>query len=546
MTTNILLITPLNIPFKDINEGVITKRKLDPKYPVGNLCIGAYVKANVSNVDVRIVDYNTVAPRYFKYWGDNPMALDGLLDYGLPEFTPDIIGISVLFESNYFDLGETITFLRNVYPNSIIVLGGHLASACYDTFLREFDGLDAICYGEGEIPMADLAYECGDNNVLDYIRSTPSWITKDKINDTKFKPWNMSVAYLDSIPPYDLSMLDYPADYYNTNDNLFGLGTDKPVEKDIYMFATRGCPYFCQFCASQFVHGHKVRKYSVERIKSDVLYYNKTYGITSFPFLDDHFLADKDAALEILDFIYAHNFSCRIFNLAYIHLDREIIQALKRTGSDRVLITIDGLNEEFLRRVVKKPANFNKAREVIQICREEGLTVLSNIIIGFPGETEAMINKGVEGMMSMGANWYSILTAAPLHGSELYEICKREGYLDCGAEFEIDYNKTAICTPDFDPAWIQWKAYEVNLNLNFVNNYDMKNGEYSTALMMFRRVIEDVSNTHAFAFYYAAICARELGMDSRYMYYKSEYYGLLEKFAEWRYWAEHFRLEELT
>jgi len=196
--------------------------------------------------------------------------------------------------------------------------------------------------------------------------------------------------------------------------------------------------------------------------------------------------------------------------------------------------------------VVHKPANFRKAKEVIDIFREEGLTVLSNIIIGFPGESEESINTGVAKMMYMGANWYSVLTATPLHGSELYKVCKEKGYLPKGEEiFEIDYNKTAITTPEFTPAWIQWKAYETNLFLNFVHNYDMAIGEYNIPLGLFERVIEKVTDTHAFAYYYAAKCSKELGYTGQFNRYSKKYYEIVGKYAEWAEWAKHFNLEEL-
>jgi radical SAM superfamily enzyme YgiQ (UPF0313 family) len=542
---NVLLITPLNVPFKDIKDEPSIKRKLAPKYPVGLLCIGAYLKKDVSEVNVKILDYNTVAPRYFaEPWEGKH--LEGLLDYGQHSIlqTPDIIGISALFESNYFDMRAITDYLRLRYPRSIIVMGGHLASACYKEFLEKFPSLDAICYGEGEISFTDLVYQFKEDFPFQFLKESPSWITREKIKDKGFFPWNMLVANLDDVPPYDLSMLEYPDDYSNTNDELFGLGNDN-AGKDISMFATRGCPYHCIFCASQYIHGHRVRKYSVDRIKHDIMHYNLEYGITSFPFLDDHFLADKAMALEILLFIRARGFTCRIFNLNYLHVNRGIVTALYWTGSDRVVITLDGLNEGFLRKVVRKPADFKKAKHVIQMFREKGIPVISNIIIGFPGETETSIDQGMIDMMEMGANWYSILTATPLHGSELYEICKKKGYLPPGDDiFTIDYYHTVINTPDFTPDWIQKKAYEVNLFLNFVHNYDMSHGDYKTPLMLFERVIEKVEREHALAYYFAAICAKKLKLADKYFTYRGCYHYLCKK-QPWAEWVKHFNLEEI-
>lgn len=563
--TKVLLITPLNVPWNNaikwLKDEVETidkayiKRKLDPKYPVGNLCIGAYLKENAENVDINILDYNTVAIRYLSD-EKNTFELEQFYtqglnlikeQYPLQDYEPEVIGISALFSSNYYDLASIIEYYSKKFPKSVIVAGGHLASACYKDFLKFYPSLNAVCYGEGEIPWLKLVKVTKEGKALEYLNKDSSWVTREKVKDANFKPTNTLIENLDEIPPYELEMLLHLQDYFNTNDDVFTLGTDtkKEGEKDIAMFLTRGCPYRCIFCASQFVHGHRVRKYSVERMKKDILLYNKKYGITSFPFLDDHFLHYKKEALEIMDFIYENGFSSRIFNLAYIHVDRDIIKALKRTGSDRALITIDGLNEDFLRKIVKKPAHFAKAKEVIELFREEGMIVLNNNLIGFPGETPEDIERGVETMLDMGADWYQILVAIPLHGSELYDICQSNGYLPKNESvFSGDFHASVIETPEFTPEWMKKKAYEINLKLNFVENYNMKHGEYNVPLTLFERVMNKVIDTHAFAYYYAAICARELKDFDKYEKYRNKYIEM-SKMPFWKEWIEHFNLEEL-
>ncbi|MFH2043937.1 MAG: radical SAM protein [Pseudomonadota bacterium] len=564
--TNILLVTPLNVPFNEtmawMNQNPLNldknyiKRKIDPKYPVGNLCIGAYLKNNISDVKIKILDYNTVALRYLSNNKDE-LTRESFFDFGLDilktknmdfEYIPDIIGISALFSSNYFDMGALIEFFSRKFPKSLIVSGGHLSSACYSDFLKNYPDLMAVGYGECEIPFTKLVEAIKRGEAVNYLENDSSWITKKKLLDENFKPTNTLIKDLDEIPPYELEMLLHPDDYFNSNDDVFTLGTDNKSadEKDIAMFATRGCPYHCIFCASQFVHGHKVRKYSIERLKKDILHYNYKYGITSFPFIDDHFLANKQNAIEILDFIHENGFSSRIFNLAYIHVDRDIVKALKKTGSDRALITIDGMNEDFLRKTVRKPANFAKAKDVIKIFREEGLIVINNNIIGFPGETPEDIDRGVNTMLDMGANWYAILTAIPLQGSELYRICEEKGYLPKNESiYTTDFHKSVIQTSEFTPEWIQKKAYEINLHLNFVNNYDMRHNEYEIPLSLYERLLEKVIDTHAFAYYFGAICAKKLNYSDKYEKYKEKYYEMNGKYIFWKEWSNHFNLSDL-
>ena len=562
---DILFITPLNLPWADtlkwqnskddIIDKQYIKRKLDPKYPVGNLCMASYLKKNMKNINVNILDYNTVALHYihkFSHCDVNKFYQYGIdlikEKVGSKNYYPKLICISSLFSSNYCDLGSLLSYLKKVFPDSIITTGGHLSAACYKEFLEKWSMyLDAVCYGEGEIPVLKLVNSILNYDVKQYLEDDDSWITVSKLSRPSFIPKNTLIENLDEIPPYELEMCLFYEDYFNTNQDVFSLGSDNiaPNERDIAMFATRGCPYRCIFCASQFIHGHRVRKYSVKRLKDDMLLYNKKYGITSFPFLDDHFLHFKDHALELLNFIKENGFNSRIFNLAYIHVDKDIIKALKDTGSDRALITIDGLNEDFLRRVVRKPAHFKKAKEVINAFRDEKMVILNNVIIGFPGETPEMIEKGVKTMLDMGANWYQVLTAIPLHGSELYDICEKGGFIksDCDL-FNLDYHTSVIETKDFTSDWIKWKAYEINLRLNFVENYDMKHGEYEVPLSLYERIIDKVLDSHAFAYYYAALCAKYLGDINKYNTYREKYL-YYSKDAFWENWINYFKLTDL-
>ena len=52
--------------------------------------------------------------------------------------------------------------------------------------------------------------------------------------------------------------------------------------------------------------------------------------------------------------------------------------------------------------------------------------------------------------------------------------------------------------------------YLCNLDLNFVNNYDMRVGNFNIALAAFLDVIQRVDG-HAFAYYYASVCYKNIG-----------------------------------
>src|SRR5208337_3282219 len=71
---------------------------------------------------------------------------------------------------------------------------------------------------------------------------------------------------------------------------------------------TRGCPYKCIFCAGRTVSGRKVRFRSAQNVLAEIdILYDR--GIREIIFLDDHFLADRKRAVEIMKGLLDRNYN---------------------------------------------------------------------------------------------------------------------------------------------------------------------------------------------------------------------------------------------
>ncbi len=556
---NILFIFPLNEPYDTIvNAGKtpwmskLSKnkniKKIDCVYPTGLLSIAAYAKEHVPDINVKILDFNVIMKQKAQkslegYSQEN--FLNDALDV-VNDFNPDVIGVSTLFCSNYQDLGGIFSCLKKSYPNSFTFCGGHLVSAIYKRVYEEDLPIDAISFGEGEIPFVELLNAIKSGERDKYLASSPSFITKEKLeSEPNFVPQRKLIMNLDEIPRYDFDMLLFNEVYFNSSNYLFVM-KPKKRQREMFIFSTRGCPHHCVFCASQHVHGHKVRSYSVERIKSDILYFNNKYNINRFVFFDDHFLSKKKRAIEIMDFIAENNFNADISTPAFFSIDREVAAAMRRVGIRETNITIESGNEDTLKNIMHKPANLKKANEAVDNLHCEGITVISNILIGLPGETHESIDKGLEYLKTTNINWFQCFITAPLPGSELYDICEKNNYFSHSGDMLImDFKRCVIKTPEFSPEYIEKKAYEMNLTLNFVNNYDMRMGNYDRALKLFERIHSSVIDTHAFAYYFAAECCRMLSIDDKYQIYKNKYIEMTEKYSFWKEWSDYFKLKPL-
>jgi radical SAM superfamily enzyme YgiQ (UPF0313 family) len=358
---------------------------------------------------------------------------------------------------------------------------------------------------------------------------------------------NKFIYDLDEIPPYDINMV-IRRDIYSRNVyNAFATTlNDTKVCDGFYFFTTRGCPGHCVFCASQTVHGHKVRYYSAERVKADVSRLVNDFGVEKILFQDDHFLADKERAVDILRYMKASSYNVDISALAFFAVDGDTARAIKECGINTVNITIENANSVTLSKIIHKPGNLDRAKEAIRILKENNFYISTNILTGFPGETAESIETGFNNLVTMGFNWVNFLIVAPLPGSVLYEKCKTEGLLvDSADVYKMDYETCLIKTPDFTPEFIENKVYEMNLHLNFVLNYDMANGNYSHALKMFEHVINYIIDNHAFACYFAAKCCKKLDMPLKFQEYKERYIFIKNESDFWKRWIDFFRLDDL-
>jgi radical SAM superfamily enzyme YgiQ (UPF0313 family) len=566
---NVLFISPLNESFDVLISAPDTPwkskltpsgdlKKIDVTTPNGLLSMASYLDSRVEDVCVKIMDLNVFLIKLSeeiraRQDGKTIRAftreqfLDHVFFVEFVDFKPDIIGISAPFCSTMPDLEPLAFFLKNLYKDAVIVGGGHMLSAIYGDVFEKASSFDAICFGEGEIPFTELARSFENGNLHDYIASSGSWITRRKLLEhPDFMPENSLIFDLDEIPPYRFDLLVHDIESFLRSGDYFFITEKIKTRKDCCMFTTRGCPHNCIFCASQNIHGHKVRKYSAERIKKDIIYYNERYGINCFLFYDDNFLHYKDRAVEILNFVASCKLECQIPTPAFFKIDDDISCVMHAAGVTETMVTIDSGNEETLKKIINKPGGLREAKSAIISLRNAGIVVITNLLFGMPGETKEAMEKGIRNMFDVGSNWYQCFVTAPLPGSRMYNICKENGYfIDNINIFDMDFKRCVINTPDFDPKYVEEKVYEANLLLNFVENFDTRHDEYRIPLMLYERIINDVLPTHAFAYYYAALCSKKLKLHKKAVLYTQKYYEMHDLYPFWQKWVNYFDLKAI-
>jgi len=536
MPRRVLLIVPPNIPFNDfINPSGNTKAttKKDKQYgslitdmPLGVISLNAYLKDNI-NCDIQLIDFNVELNKVGQFTAESfSEYFSQVLSQRYKHESFDIVGISALFSTAYrslIDLGELCS---TIYPKAMIIAGGNVPTVSYKEIYQETDVFDAICHGEGDIPLLSLL-KAGD--MWSYVNTDSSWITKQKIvNNSDFE--HKFINDLDEIP-FDYSLINEKDYALNPTINSYsGVGEGK---ESFNIMTSRGCPFKCVFCASHATHGREMRYESLGRVKENI-FKLKQSGIGVITFEDDHFMGDKKRAYEIVKYIGELGLTAFFPNsLALYALSKEMLMALKNAGVNSLILAVESGSDRVLKEVMKKPLKLEIVQRVAKNCRDIGIYTDCNILFGLPGETKQDILDTQNFLKTVKANWFRINVATPLIGSEMYDVCEDKNYFK-GIVVESNYKNAIVGTEDFTPEYIQQVTYDTNIDVNFVHNADMELGNYSIALKGFENVIKAKAD-HALAYYYSSICHNKLGNIRE----KEDCFNYFIEYSKSKFWKKY-------
>ncbi|HHX80441.1 MAG TPA: DUF4080 domain-containing protein [Acholeplasmataceae bacterium] len=267
----------------------------------------------------------------------------------------DLIGFSV-----YIWNIEKIKEIIKVYSkNTMILLGGPEAS--YRPDILHFDDRVAfIIKNEGEEAFNELIEYLNNKRKLNQV-SNLYYKEKEEIRYTYDCLLNLKYV------KHDITLIK---DYKNRN---------------IYLEASRGCPYHCSYCLSSL--DNKVRFFALDKVKSEILFTLKNKA-KAVKFLDRTFNLKQEKMREIVELIRDNDNNLTTFQFEIVGdlLDEETIKLLQtvRRGQIRFEIGIQSTNPTVTKSVNRKQ-DFEKLKEnILKI--KNNIIVHLDLIAGLPYE----------------------------------------------------------------------------------------------------------------------------------------------------------------
>ena len=371
-----------------------------------------------------------------------------------------IFGISVMFSHEWTYIKNCIKILRKNFPKSIIITGGEHVTALPEFSLRDCKEIDYICMGEGEETWSEISKRVLRNQSINNLKGIAYLKNKKFI----LNEYRERIKEIDKIPWPDWDI--FPMKPYLNNAISFGASSGRNMP----FLASRGCPYECTFCSNPLMYGRRYYIRSIDDAINEIKFYIEKYKITGLQLYDLTAIIKKD---WIIDFCKA--LKENKINLEWSlpsgtrseALDLEVIKNLSKANLKYLVYAPESGSEKTLK-LIKKIIKLSVMEESIGYAIKQGVSVRTNLIIGFPHEKRIELYKTLFQQMKfmlMGVEESPIYPFQAYPGTELFDKLLKEKKIKLNDKY---FNSLAtLSTGKLTPPDISYSNYIGRYELYF-------------------------------------------------------------------------------
>jgi radical SAM superfamily enzyme YgiQ (UPF0313 family) len=296
---------------------------------------------------------------------------------------PRILGLGV-YIWNVAQTTEVVAMLKRLRPELTIILGGPEVS--YETESQTITALaDYVITGEGDLKFAEI---CGQ-----VLRGE--------------RPPNKVIAA--ELP--DFSRLLLPYHLYDERDI---------AHRVIYVEASRGCPFTCEFCLSSL--DIPVRQVPLPAFLQQ-LQSLLDRGAKQLKFVDRTFNLNAATSRAILDFLLERWQPGHFFHFEMVpdRLPESLREVIARfpPGALQLEVGVQTFNPE-VGELIKRRQNYERLEENFRSLRERtGVHLHADLIAGLPGETLESFAAGFDRLVELGPQEIQVGILKRLRGTPI-------------------------------------------------------------------------------------------------------------------------------
>lgn len=295
---------------------------------------------------------------------------------------PDLVGITVNVDTAYraYEIADLYRC-----KGCRVILGGIHASANPEEALGH---ADSVCIGEAESLWATILADCENG------RLKPRYHAAE-------------APALDACPAPRWDLID-TRKYLYTN----------------VLFASRGCPYQCDFCYNSGDYVHKAyRNKPVEQVLAEI----ERLGTRHVMFIDDNFIGNPAWTREFVKAAQPLGLKWNAAVSANIIEYPDLLYAMRDSGCQSLFVGFESINEESNRSVGKHQNKRAKYEELIRALHDRGIMINASLVLGFDHDRPGVFEETLAWLI---ANKIETMTAhilTPYPGTRLFKRFAAEG-----------------------------------------------------------------------------------------------------------------------
>jgi radical SAM superfamily enzyme YgiQ (UPF0313 family) len=302
---------------------------------------------------------------------------------------PRIVGLGV-YIWNIAPATEVVAILKRLRPDLVVILGGPEVS--YEAeHLPIVQLADHVIAGEGDLKFAEMC--------------------KALLAPGSADPPPGSFPKIVTAEPPDFSQLTLPYDLYSDDDI---------AHRVIYVEASRGCPFSCEFCLSSLDIPVRQAPLPAFLVQLQRLL---DRGVKQFKFVDRTFNLNPDGSGEILRFLLERHQPGRFYHFEMIpdRLPAALREIIARfpPGALQFEVGVQTFNETVGARI-RRRQNLERLEETFRFLRQAtGVHVHADLIAGLPGESLESFAAGFDRLVSLGPQEIQVGILKRLRGTPI-------------------------------------------------------------------------------------------------------------------------------
>jgi anaerobic magnesium-protoporphyrin IX monomethyl ester cyclase len=367
----------------------------------------------------------------------------------------DLLGFTV-HTQNFRRTMSLVDYLKKRRPDMNIVLGGAHASVCHQDIIRDFENVDVVVRGDGELVFPEVIECLSQRGNLEKIGG----ITFSRSSEIIETPRQELSSSLDFLP--------YPrrdfAGFSRLTMDRYDYRKRRIVQATV-LNTSRGCPYKCSFCAIHENMSRPWAAHSSSYVLNEASRLRDELGVEHFFLLDANFLVDPSRALMIARGLsrLGCTWSCAT-RVDQLLAEQEMVRSFRDLGCAMIELGIESGSQSVLHKY-NKGTTVSQNEEAIAFLREIDIKLGFDFIMFMPDMTFDELSES-----------FAFLKRNGLAGIEPFETLMKCANLYPGTALrrEWEVRQGIIASPhelpryDFEDKGVQ-KVY--SLAIEFINHY---------------------------------------------------------------------------